>query len=285
MRMDMAGILSGLEGFGLGNLENMNIYEEAHSESEAQVKAAPPKVEEKDFIYDKTFTCPVCDKQFPTKIMKTGKAKLIGTDKDLRPKYEGIDAVKYDVLLCPKCGYAALTRFFANITGGQAKLIMENISQKVRLHPFDGETYSYEDAMERYKLALVNAVVKRARASEKAYICLKSAWLLRGYAEYLGEAGDNTKDKASIKAQEEEYLLNAYNGFVEARQSEPFPLCGMDEITIDYLVAELAMHFKKYDVASKMVATILTSPSANSRMKEKARELKDEILVELKKKG
>ena len=285
MRMDMAGILSGLEGFGLGNLENMNIYEEAHSESEAQVKAAPPKVEEKDFIYDKTFTCPVCDKQFPTKIMKTGKAKLIGTDKDLRPKYEGIDAVKYDVLLCPKCGYAALTRFFANITGGQAKLIMENISQKVRLHPFDGETYSYEDAMERYKLALVNAVVKRARASEKAYICLKSAWLLRGYAEYLDEAGDNTKDKASIKAQEEEYLLNAYNGFVEARQSEPFPLCGMDEITIDYLVAELAMHFKKYDVASKMVATILTSPSANSRMKEKARELKDEILVELKKKG
>jgi len=119
----------------------------------------------------------------------------------------------------------------------------------------------------------------------KAYICLKSAWLLRGYAEHLQENGDNTVDRKALKAQEDEYLLNAYNGFVEARQSEGFPMCGMDEITVDYLLAELALRFKKYDVASKMVATILTSPSANNRMKDKARELKDEILAELKNRG
>lgn len=280
----MAGLLSGLESLGLGGLENMNIYEEPRSEAEGQ-KAAAPKVEEKDFIYDKTVTCPVCDNSFTTKIMKTGKAKLIGTDRDLRPKYEGIDVVKYDVQLCPHCGYSALTRFFPHITSGQAKLILENISQKVKLTPCTGEIYTYEDAMERYKLALVNAVVKRARASEKAYVCLKSAWLLRGYAEYLEESGDKTQDRAALKAQEEEYILNAYNGFIEAQKSEHFPMCGMDEVTIDYLVAELAIHLKKYDVASKLVASILTSVSANTRMKDKARELKDEILAEMKKKN
>lgn len=281
----MAGILSGLAGLGLDNLENMDVFEESKTEAEEQKKAAVVKVEEKDLIYDKTFTCPVCDSNFPAKVMKTGKAKLIGTDTDLRPKYEGIDAVKYDVQLCPHCGYAALTRFFPNITSGQAKLIRENISQKVRLHPFEGEVYTYEEALERYKLTLANAVVKRAKASEKAYICLKSAWLLRGYVEYLEESGDNTKNKAELSAQEEEYLLNAYNGFMEARQSESFPMCGMDEMTIDYLLAELAFRFKKYDVASKMVATILTSPSANSRTKDKARDLKDKILADLKMKG
>lgn len=278
----MAGLLSGLAELGLGNLENIEIYEDKKEASE-QKKAEASKVEEKDLIYDKTFECPVCGQSFPSKIMKTGKAKLLGMDNDLRPRYDGIDAVKYDVELCPSCGYAAISRFFSNISSGQAKLIRENISKKVRLHPFDGETYTYEDAIERYKLALVCTVVKRARASEKAYVCLKSAWLLRGYAEYLRENGEEADAKA-LKLQEDEYLLNAYNGFVEARQSETFPMCGMDEITIDYLLAELAFYLKKYDVSSKMVAAILTSSSANNRIKDKARDLKERILTELKRK-
>lgn len=278
----MAGLLSGLSDLGLGNLESMEIFEEKKGPSKQQA-AEVQKVEEKDLIYDKNFTCPVCGQVFPAKVMKTGKAKLLGTDFDLRPRYEGIDVVKYDVELCPSCGYAALTRFFPHVSSGQAKLIMENISKKIRLHPFDGDTYTYEDALERYKLALVNAIVKRAKASEKAYICLKSAWLLRGYAEYLVENGEKAEADA-LKPQEEEYLLNAYNGFVDARQKENFPMCGMDEITIDFLLAELAFYLKKYDVASKMVASILTSTSANNRIKDKARDLKEEIIAELRKK-
>ena len=215
--------------------------------------------------------------------MKTGKAKLLGTDQDLRSKYEGIDAVKYDVQLCPHCGYAALSRYFTVITGAQAKLIKENISKNVHLTHYEDEIYSYEEALERYKLTLANAVVKRARASEKAYICLKSGWLVRGYQEYLEETGEgDAKTFAELKQMEDQYLLNAFNGFVEARQTEGFPMCGMDEMTIDYLLAVLASRFKKYDVASKLVASILTSPSANARMKDKARDLKEQILLEIR---
>ncbi|MCR5755706.1 MAG: DUF2225 domain-containing protein, partial [Acetatifactor sp.] len=214
---------------------------------------------------------------------KTGKAKLLGTDPDLRPKYDGIDAVKYDVILCPSCGYTALTRFFNNITSGQAKLIQDNISRNVRLTEYSDETYSYEQALERYKLALANAVVKKCRMSEKAFICLKSAWLLRGYAESLEKEGADQKQIEELKESEEEYLLNAFNGFSEAVQTESMPMCGMDQTTIDFLIAQLAMHFKKFDVAGKLVASILTSPSANARTKDKARDLKDEILAQYKK--
>ena len=282
----MAGLLSGMAGLGLDNLENMDIFETPQKEEVKEVKEAvvvAPVVTEKDLIYDKTFECPVCGENFVSKIMKTGKAKLLGTDQDLRSKYEGIDAVKYDVEMCPHCGYAALSRYFPNITGAQAKLIKENISKGVHLHSFHDETYSYEEAMERYKLTLANAVVKRAKTSEKAYICLKSAWLVRGYQEELEALGDQPEKVDELKEMEENYLLNAFNGFVEARQTETFPMCGMDEKTIDYLIAVLATHFKKFEIASKLVATILTSPSANSRTKDKARELKDQILAELKK--
>ena len=280
----MAGLLSGLAGLGLDDLEKLDIFEENKKEKEKE-QVEVPKVCEKDLIYDRSFDCPVCDNKFTAKFMKTGKAKLIGTDQDLRAKYEGIDAVKYDVELCPRCGYAALTRYFGNLGSGQIKLIRENISQKVHLHTYGGDEYSYEEAMERYQLCLANAVVKRARASEKAYICLKSAWLLRGYQEQLISTGDEDDAKLTeLKEKENDYLLNAYHGFVEAVKSEGFPMCGMDEMTINYLLAVLSKRFKKYDVASKMLATILTSTSANTRMKDKARELKEQILAELKKK-
>lgn len=279
------GILSGLDGLGLGSLEGMDIFEEEKKEA-APKKEAVVTIQEKDLIYEKNFTCPVCDAEFSSKIMKTGRAKLLGTDLDLRARYEGIDAVKYDVELCPSCGYTALSRYFSAIGSAQAKLIRENISAKVHIGDFSSETYSYEQAMERYKLALACAVVKRGKASEKAYICLKSGWLLRGWRESLQESGKGTA--ASLKEmeqQEEEYLQNAYKGFLDARRTEGFPMCGMDETTIDYLLAVLASRFQQYDVASRLTANILASSSANARIKEKTRELKEQILADMKKAG
>lgn len=44
-------------------------------------------------------------------MVRAGKTRLIGSDSDLRPKYSGIDAIKYDAIVCPYCGYASLSRF------------------------------------------------------------------------------------------------------------------------------------------------------------------------------
>lgn len=281
----MAGILSGLEGLGLKNLESLEIYDEHKEEKLNDVKKeASPTIKEKDLVYDRSFKCPVCDSSITAKIMKTGKAKLLGMDDDLRPKYEGIDIVKYDVVLCEHCGYAALTRYFPTIGSGQARMIMENISKNVSLRKYGDDIYTYEQAIERYKLALVNAIVKKAKSSEKAYICLKSAWVLRGYREELEGSSVNTGNKiAELKEQEEEYLKNAFEGFVDAVSNESFPMCGMDEITVDFIMAQLAYHLKKYDYAAKLISSILTSSVANARTKDKARDLKDKILAELKK--
>lgn len=280
------GILSGLGDFGLGGLEGMDIYaEEEEKDAKKPAAAAVPKIEEKDLIYDKSMNCVVCGQEFTTKIMKSGKAKLLGADPDLRARHEGIDSVKYDVYLCPACGYAALSRYFPAIGAAQAKLIKEKISASVHMTKYEEETYSYEQAYERYRLALVCAVVKKAKASEKAYICLKSGWLMRGWWESLQESGGDGKKIEELKKQEDEYLENAYKGFTEARQSESFPMCGMDEMTVDYLLAVLAARFRIFDVASRLVSSILASSMANARIKEKARDLKDQIVADMKKDG
>lgn len=279
------GILSGLTSLGLGKLEGLEIYgEEEKAEKKPVEKASPVLPEEKDFILDKSFECPVCDAKFTAKIMKTGKAKLVSTDIDLRYKYEYLDSVKYDVVTCPNCGYSALVRYFQSTSLAQAKLVKAAIYGKVNVPHLEGETYSYEDMMECYKLALVCAIVKKAKDSEKAYICLKNAWLLRGYAEELEKTNELTPEiKDELKKQELEYIQNALAGFISAVQKESPPICGMDELTMDYLIAALAYEVGKDDIAAKKISSILTSNVARSRAKDRANELKRLILEKHKK--
>lgn len=280
----MAGLLSGLEQFGLTGLDSMNLYDTPNAgKTDDAANAAPVGPTEQDFLFDKAFNCPICDKEFKTKTVKIGKARLIGTDLDLRPKYENIDMLKYDIILCPHCGYASLSRYFKFLTGPQAKKIQDNISKNFKKQDEIRDIYSYEDAMERYKLTLANAIVKQAKASEKAYICLKAAWLLRGKVEHLDpKEADYATKKAECEAEENEFLRNALEGFLAARQSEGFPMCGMDESTVDYLIAVTALRFEQFDVASRLISGILTSSGTNPRMKDKARDIKDMLMKKIK---
>ena len=56
----------------------------------------------------------------------------------------------------------------------------------------------------------------------------------------------------------------------------------MDEPTLDYLLADLATRLGKYEIASKFASDIIVSRSANSKLKERARDLRDSIKDKLK---
>ena len=266
-------LFSGLSQFGLGKLEKMDVFEEGGQKEGASgtdAKKAEPQLKEEDVLFDKTFTCPVCDSEFHTKVVRTGRIKLVSQDTDLRPKYSMVDSLKYDAVVCPKCGYAALSRFFKFMLPAQAKMIKENISANFKGLSNSGSFYTYDDAIARHQLALANTVVKKAKDSEKAYTCLKLAWLCRGKAESLPkETPDYENQIKQLQQEETELLANAYDGFMSAFSKEDFPMCGMDETTTTYLIADLARRIGKYEV--------LTSRSASDRIKDKARDIKEVI--------
>ena len=275
----MAGLLSGLSEIGLGGLENMEVYEQPEDKEAEKQAEEKPEVKEETFLFDKSYECPVCYQGFKAKTVRSGKLRSLGTDRDLRPLYDQMEPLKYDVVICPHCGYAALTRFFGGLTAGQIKAIKENIS--ANFHPVkeEKETYTYEEALYRYKLCLANTIVKHGKVSEKAYICLKAGWLLRSMGENLDPAvEDYNKKMQEIKEQEKDFLKNALDGLITARQTESYPICGMDEVTLEYLIAVLAMEFEKYDISSRLIYNILNTPTVNNRIKDKAREVKDELL-------
>lgn len=275
------GILSGLASLGLGNLESAKLYEE-EKKAEAPVKPEVKKkveLKEEDYLFEKTYTCPVCEAAILNPTLRTNRMRRVGADDDLRPIYEGIDIQKYDTIMCEKCGFTAIGKYFKSIPPTLKKQFMEQIGNRFQ-SPQHKLVLSYEDALARYKLAIASAIVKRAKPSEKAYICLKTGWLLRGWAENLPQdTQDREKMIAALKKEEEEYLANALEGFLAARASEPFPLCGMDENTFDYLLAQLSVHFKKYDQASQLVSKLLGSKTASTHIKNKSLELKEVILA------
>jgi len=284
------GLFSGLEKMGLGKLNKLEVFEEdtakkGAKKGEESQQASKPKVTEEDLLFDKSYTCPVCNNEFHSKMIRTGKVKLLSADTDLRPKYQLVDSLKYDALVCPSCGYAALSRFFKFMMPAQAKLIRENITKNFSGLPQTGGTYTYDDAILRHKLALANAIVKKAKNSEKAYTCLKMAWLFRGKRETLPkETKDYDKVVADLKKEEDDLLGKAYEGFMTAFSRESFPMCGMDEMTVTFLVAELARRTGKYEESGRWISKVLTSRSANERIKNKARDMK-ELLNEDKKRA
>lgn len=273
----MSSIFSGLEKFGLGKMEEVEVFEEKKApKAEEENKAnSQPVITEAELLFDKSHVCPVCDSTFHAKMIRSGKVKLLSSDTDLRPKYQ-VDSLKYDALVCPNCGYAALNRFFKFMLPAQAKLIQDNISKNFHGLSTSEDAYTYDDAIERHKLALANAVVKKAKASEKAYICLKTAWLFRGKAENLPKEMENYKEEVkSLKKQEIELLNNACEGFLTAYSQEDFPMCGMDELTVDYLLAELCRRTGRLDESGRWISKVLTNRSANERIKNKARDVKE----------
>lgn len=281
------GLLDGLGLSGLKKLEKINIFEEPEKEKDKEAVKAAPVIRETDFLFDKSYDCPVCDSKIKARTLRAGRARLVRSDMDLRPIYENIEPLKYDPVVCPKCGYSALARYFSTILSSQVKEVRENICQSFQGNLPEQETYSYEDALYRYKLCLANAVVKRAKASEKAYICLKAGWLLRSWQESLkaSEEEADPKKLEELKEQEQEFLKSAMEGFFAAREAEGYPMCGMDETTVDYLSAVLAMEYGQLDVASRIISSIITSPSANARMKDRARDVKEMILTKIKEKN
>lgn len=276
----MANLFSGLESFGLGELQGLDVYNTGSSDKkDGNKESEKPKITEEDFVFDKTHACPVCDNEFKSKSIKTGKVKLLGADSDLRPKYQLVDSLKYDAIVCPSCGYSALNRFFNYMTAPQAKLIKEQITVNFRGIENNGEIYTYDEAIARHKLVLVNTIVKKAKNSERAYTCLKIAWLLRGKAETLPADTDNyDQEIAKLKSEEDEFIYNAYEGFTTAFSKEMFPMCGMDENTVTYLVADLARRCGKFDEAGRWISKVLVARDANERIKSKARDLKELIV-------
>lgn len=281
------GLLSGLEKMGFKSFDKVDLFAEDKKEvkkKEAKKSEEHKELSEEDLLYDKTMVCPICQHQFKIKAIVGSKTKRAQPDIDMRPRYIGIDTLKYDAVVCHKCGFASLTPYFKDtlLTDNQITLIKEGICASYTSQPeSNASTYTYEEAIDNHKLALLNAVVKKTRASEKAYICLKLGWLYRGKSEnYSKDASDYNEVIEECKKTELEYLAEAKKGFLHALAHEGGKICGMEPIMVEYLCASISYDLGEHDECLRILSKIIGNAAASTQMKDRCRDLKELLTVE-----
>lgn len=261
----MKELFSGLEDLGFKEIEISDLY---GSNKDKKIETTKKEETKKVLIYHTTVTCPVCENSFKEKAVKSSSFRVSSKDTDFFIRYEIINPYFYDVWICNKCGYSALKIDFPKLRENEATLVLQNITPKFKNKNYP-EEYDINIAIERYKMALINAVYTDSKPSKKAMICLKIAWMYR----LLGT--ENSKDL------ERNFLKEALTGFEQAYMKEIFPLYGMDSYIMMYLIGELNRRLGNHSIALSWLSKLITSKGVKANLKELARTQKDLIKEEL----
>ncbi len=260
----MKNIFEELKQFGFGNLDKVEIFTKPEEKAKKEEGKQENKYTIEEILYDKAYVCPVCSNQFKAKAIRSGKNRLMTVDLDLRPVYDIVNPLIYEPIVCEKCGYSALTKNFNTLSTIQMRWIKEQICSNYKEHHFSS-ILTPQEAIHKYKLVLLNAVVKKAKDGEKAYICLKIAWLYR-----------DLRDEENEKI----FLEHALTGFLNAYNKDRFPIFELGELTVAYIIAELYRRFKEYDKALQWISCVILDRSVTLRLKTKALHLKSVIREE-----
>ena len=262
----MINLFDGLDKLGFKKLPKMDsIFHDVQDKKDQSPQSKGTDAEGafdiSKFVFLKNRICPVCDHSFPDIMMLKSKCRYLYSDTDLRAYFSPLEPMFYDIVCCHFCGYAAMNSHFDQISEKQADLIIDAIKPQFVYKEYP-VNISAADAEELYQLALLCATVKRTKASEKAMLCLRLAWIAR-------------EQKKSER--EKELMQVALEGFEIAYEQEDFPMYGMEPMTLCYLMGDLNRRIGRPDEALRYLGRVIISKSANNRLKERAREVQDLI--------
>lgn len=278
----MDEIFKDLEILGISDVGDIKLFSEAESNEEAE-KILKESINSQ-IVYQRKIRCTLCGKEFLTSSVRAGRIRFSDTDLDFRPLYDGFDPILYDVVVCPFCGYAALNKFFTRLSDLKAKQIKQKISPT-----YVSKNYpvilDYEMAIERFKLTLLNSAIGHDSNGIKAYICLKLAWLYRGYYEQRVRrfnASKNSEEEILVFEEfnkgliekEKVFLRNACDGFKLAFEVEEFPIMGIDQGSMEYLIAELSRRVGDFGECKKWLSRVIQRQNSNKRLFNKIVEVK-----------
>lgn len=196
-------------------------------------------------LYEKSVKCPVCSTEFKTKKVRASRLRLVKRDKDFLSYYKGENPLKYNIFVCPHCGYAAWEGKYNSITQKDREIVLKEITSKWNSRDY-GNKRTIDRAIETYKLALYIGQLLDYKRIDLGSLCLSMAWLYR-IKEDLEE--------------ERRFLKLAKNLFEEGYYKESLEDTNMDELRLDYLLGEISRRLGDKEGALKWFNTTLSNPS------------------------
>jgi len=207
-------------------------------------------------LYNKQVTCPVCGNRFFMTKVKLKAIRVEKRDSDFCVHYKTLNPMFYDAVVCEHCGYASMADKFSEVSDKERKLLLEKLAPRWKKRSFAGER-TVDDALEAFKLVLLNHQIRGSKSSEIAKVCLRIAWLYR----FKGDE------------RELDFLKFAEHHYEQTFMNEYFPVDKLDEYTCMYIIGELNRRLGNYDAAVKWFSKLISTPDArkNAALIEAAR--------------
>lgn len=201
-------------------------------------------------LYDKKLKCPVCTYEFTTKKIRSSRLRLIGRDADFLNRYKSEDPIKYNIFVCPNCGFAAWEHKFDLFKPEFRPKVLDNISSRWTPRNF-GDERTYTEAIEAYKLSLILGSILECSNLEAGNTCLHIGWLYR-----LTENNE----------EEIRFLTMARDKFIIAYNTESLSGTNMDDSKLSYLIGELSRRIGDKVNAQTWLSTCLGLNSTKMNM-------------------
>jgi len=195
-------------------------------------------------LYEKTILCPICNREFVTKKVKTSAIRISKRDEDFCPYYEGENPLFYGVFVCVHCGYASLEGSFSNRKSEDIRKIIDIVTPRWHSRSY-GEERKLDEAIEVYKLALLCCNILEEKSSVIGKICLRLSWFYRYKEDY---------------EEEKKFIDFTIKSFEDAFTGERMDSDEYDEITILYLLGELNRRANDYNKSIMWFDKTLSHP-------------------------
>lgn len=218
-------------------------------------------------VYNSKMDCPACEKNFEFGKVRSKTVRFVGQDTDMFPKYEGENPLFYDAIVCPYCGFAYIGTEFGLLNRNDYQAIRTKVTPKWARRNFEGPR-TVDQAIEAYKIVLLNSTARQAPASEFAKDCMRLAWMHR-------IKGDSVIEM--------KYLERAFQFYQDAYMKEHLPVGKLDEFTVMYMVGELGRRIGKYKDSLSWFTKLITAgmnPANKARIPGNLLEMtRDQTLV------
>ncbi|MBT2643352.1 DUF2225 domain-containing protein [Bacillus sp. ISL-41] len=177
-------------------------------------------------LYDKKYTCAMCENSFTTKKVRSRFVKVLNFDTDFAPLYaDGFENPNfYYINVCPDCGYSFTDDFSSYFPPGAKQVIQDKICNQWVPHDYGAER-TIQDALNTFKLAAYSSMLKKEKHIVTAGLYIRLAWLYRS-TENLDQ--ELRFLKLSLKEYTESYSTGDYKG------------TQVSELRLMYLIGELS---------------------------------------------
>jgi uncharacterized protein len=222
-------------------------------------------------LYDKKYTCSMCEKSFTTKKVRSRFVKVLRFDTDFAPLYaDGFENPNlYYINVCPDCGYSFTDDFSSYFPPGAKQVIQEKICSQWVHHNY-GEERTIQEGLNTFKLAAYSSMLKKEKHIVTAGLYIRIAWLYRS-------TENNDQEMRFLKLSLKEYTESYSTGDYKGTQ--------VSELRLMYLIGELSRRVGQTQDAVRFFSRVIekqrqsVEPQIIQLAKERWQEMREKQTV------